>query len=210
MNAKRLSLVAGIPLLVAALMSPLPSALAQGSRSGNGCSNSQDRDDPPPPPGQGGPHGGGMPDGGWGRRGGWGMDGGGFWMGGPEMMLLRGGEGPLAQKLNLSSDQKKKLHDIGDRMERQAIRRRSDIELAMLDLRNLFREDNPDQARVDRQIDQIATLRAEQAKGAIGARLEARQVLTRDQKEKLRDWMPRGMPPNSSRNREGSQHGGSR
>jgi len=206
MNAKRLSLVAGIPLLVAALLSPLPSALAQGSRSGSSTSEDRD-DDPPPPPDHGGPRGGGMQRG-WGHRGGWGTDGGGFWMGGPEMMLLRGGEGPLAQKLSLSTDQKKKLHDIGDRMARQAIRRRSDIELAMLDLRNLLREDNPDQARVDRQIDQIANLRAEQAKAAVGARLEARQVLTRDQREKLRDWTPPGRPSNPPR--EGSHHGGSR
>jgi len=206
MNAKRLSLVAGIPLLVAALLSPLPSALAQGSRSGSSTSEDRD-DDPPPPPDHGGPRGGGMQRG-WGHRGGWGMDGGGFWMGGPEMMLLRGGEGPLAQKLSLSTDQKKKLHDIGDRMARQAIRRRSDIELAMLDLRNLLREDNPDPARVDRQIDQISNLRAEQAKAAVGARLEARQVLTRDQREKLRDWMPPGRPSNPPRG--GSHHGGSR
>jgi len=132
-------------------------------------------------------------------------------MGGPEMMLLRGGDGPLGKELNLSSDQKKKLSDIGDRMMRQSIKRRSDIELAMLDLRNSLKEDNPDPARVDRQIDQIASLRAEQAKGMIGARLEARQVLTREQREKLRDWMPRGGPMGESREHGGSkQHGGGR
>ena len=208
MKARRLSWVAGIPLLVA-LVSPLSSALAQPRSDRGEPSISEDRDDdPPPPPGRGGPHG-GMPGGGWGHRGGWGMDGGGFWMRGPEMMLLRG-EGPLAKQLNLSNDQKKKLRDIGDRMMRQAIRRRSDIELAMLDLRNLLHEDNPDQARVNRQIDQIASLRADQAKAAIGARLEARQVLTREQREKLRDWTPPGMPPNPPRERGSSQHGGSR
>ena len=209
MNAKRLSWVAGIPLLVA-LTSPLNSALAQPRSDRSLTTTSDDRDDDPPspPPGRGDPHG-GMRGGGWGHRGEWGMDGGGFWMRGPEMMLMRG-EGPLAKQLNLSTDQKKKLRDIGDRMMRQAIRRRSDIELAMLDLRNLLHEDNPDKAGVDRQIDQIASLRAEQAKAAIGARLEARQVLTREQREKLRDWMPPNMPPNPPGERGGSQHGGSR
>lgn len=218
MNAKRLFWVAGVPLLVAlvALLSQQPSALAQPrpDRSLTKTQDDLDDNDPPPPPGRGGPHG-GMPGSSWGRRGGWGMGGGGMWMGGPEMMLLRGGDGPLGKELNLSSDQKKKLSDIGDRMMRQSIKRSSDIELAMLDLRTSLKEDNPDPAKVDRQIDQIANLRAEQAKGAVNARLEARQVLTREQREKLRDWMPRGRPPGSSHDHgsskhEGSQHGGGR
>ena len=200
MNVRRHSWLAGVPLVLALAMTG-PAALAQQSRSAPGGRGDQ----APPgeesfgdPDGKRGPDGHGGPGGHEGPRGrfgpgGWGRGGEGRWMHGLEWMLLRG-EGPLAQRLNLSAAQRQKLQEIGDRVMRQAIRRRSDIELGELDLANLLRSENPDEVRVDRQVDELARLRAEQVKAALRARLEARKILTRQQREKLRDWMPAGPP----------------
>ena len=118
----------------------------------------------------------------WRGRGGAGS--GGFGFGGPGAGLLRG-DGPLAERLKLSSAQREKLRGIGEQLERSAIQARADAQLARLDLARMIREDSPNRSRIESQIDTIARLRADMMKAAVRARLDAREVLTVDQRKQL-------------------------
>ena len=120
----------------------------------------------------------------WAGRGGMWRGRAGLGFGGPGARLLRG-EGPLADELKLSGTQREKLRGIGDELARSAIRNRADLELARLDLNRMVREDTPDRARIESQIDTIAKLRAEMMKAAVRARLDARSLLTPEQRKQL-------------------------
>ena len=158
-------------------------------------------------------HGPGM---GWGRgmRGGMGMGGGMFL--GPERILLMDDRGRLAEKLDLTGTQKDKLRDIGGDLERKEIRLRADLETAGLDLRDLMRSDSPSASAVDAKIENLSQLRGELMKANARAVLDARKVLTPDQRKKLEDLRPgrfNGGPERGGEGRGGqgrSERGNSR
>lgn len=133
-------------------------------------------------------HGPGMHGRGHGMRGGMGMGGG--MLLGPERMLLRDGGGRLAEKLDLTGTQRDKLRDIGGDLERKEIRLRADLETAGLDLRDLMRSDSPSASAVDSKIETLARLRGDMMKAGARAVLDARKVLTSDQRKKLEDLRP--------------------
>ena len=107
-----------------------------------------------------------------------------------------GGRGPgqrlhaALAELDLSDAQREKLAAIHDRQRRKAIPVRAGIETAMLDLHQLLRVDDPDQGAIDRQIDEVAGLRADLRKAQLASLLEARSVLTAEQRKKLRGHFP--------------------
>ena len=127
-------------------------------------------------------------------RGGMGMGmgrgmGGGMFLG-PERILLMDNGGRLADKLDLTGTQKDKLRDIGGDLERKEIRLRADMETAGLDLRDLMRSDSPSASAVDSKIETLTQLRGEMMKAGARAVLDARKVLTSDQRKKLEDLRP--------------------
>lgn len=123
-----------------------------------------------------------------GRGGGMGMRGGmgGMFLG-PERILLEDGGGRLAEKLDLTGTQKDKLRDIGGDLDRKEIRLRADLETAGLDLRDLMRSDSPSASAVEAKIENLSQLRGEIMKANARAVLDARKVLTSDQRKKLAD-----------------------
>ena len=150
-----------------------------------------------------GMHGGGMKGGGMGAgmgccgmssmaggpRGGCGMGGPGMGRGmgagmcGPGMGL---GCGPgMMRELGLSADQQKKIAEVCGRHQKQMIQSQADVQVAMVDLRQLARAETPDRAKLDAQIDKLSALRATMAKARVGALLEVRSMLTPDQ---LKKW----------------------
>lgn len=96
----------------------------------------------------------------------------------------------LRKQLNLTEEQRTKLADIHDRSARASIPIQGDIKIAGLDLRKLVRADKPDQRAIDAQIDKMAGLRAKLQKSHIASMLEARSVLTPEQRKILRDARP--------------------
>jgi Spy/CpxP family protein refolding chaperone len=98
-------------------------------------------------------------------------------------------EGPLA----LTSQQRSRLEDIRDRQLREDIRSEAEIRIARLDLERMIEGDAPDRAGIGAQIDRIAQMEAKLHKDRVGARLDARAVLTAEQLKKLRSL--RGTPP---------------
>jgi Spy/CpxP family protein refolding chaperone len=148
-------------------------------------------------------HGPGMRGRGPGMRGGMGMGGGMFL--GPERMLLMDGGGRLADKLDLTGTQRDKLRDIGGDLERKEIRLRADLETAGLDLRDLMRSDSPSASAVDSKIETLTQLRGDMMKAGARAVLDARKVLTSDQRKKLEDLKP-GRWEGRSEHQERSEH----
>ena len=175
--------------LAAVLTMAVGVALAQDDRKGG-----DDEDWGAPPrmmDGRG--HGPGMHGPGeFGMRGRMGMGmgmGGGMFLG-PERLLLVDGGSRLADELDLTGTQRDRLRDIGGALARKEIKIRADLETAGLDLRELMRSGSPSASQVDAKIDDLTQLRGEMMKAGARAVLDARKVLTNDQRKKLDEIRP--------------------
>jgi len=118
----------------------------------------------------------------WGR-GGMRMHDGGGSMG----MMMGGGLLRLADELDLTDAQRDKLQTLGDDLARKQIRMRADLAIARLDLAKLMRADAPTQADVDAKVNAVTRLQGDMMKANFAARLDARKVLTAEQRKKLED-----------------------
>ncbi len=131
---------------------------------------------------------------------------------GPGAMAFRRGMGgglwgaALAERLRLSDAQREELRAIRDRQMRHGIQARADLQIARLDLRQLMTNDRLDASALDAQIDRMARMRAELAKSRVASMLEARSVLTPEQRGKLKDLRMHPGPP-SGRGRGGNGPG---
>ena len=99
--------------------------------------------------------------------------------------------GPWAQ-LKLSDDQRQRLEDVHYRHLKKVIPMQSDLRLAALDLRHLMHAENPDARAIDAQIDKIASMRASVGKARVASLLEARAILTPEQRKMWRDHAAMG------------------
>jgi Spy/CpxP family protein refolding chaperone len=162
-------------------------------------------DDPPAAPDSAGP-GGGMHRGGprrdggdWGRGqdgGGWGhRDGDGR---GPRMPRRgRGGmmlgrllsDPAVREQLGVTADQAAKIRQQEADFRKTAIRSRADLQIKQIDLRDMMSAEKPDRAAIDAKLQDISTARLAFEKSAVNFRLDSRDALTPDQRQKLRDLM---------------------
>jgi Spy/CpxP family protein refolding chaperone len=111
-------------------------------------------------------------------------------------MMGQGGgllHGRLAEELDLTDVQRDKLQAIGDGLARKQIQMRADMAIARLDLSKLMRADLPTQSDVDAKVNAITRLQGDMMKASLAARLDARKVLTADQRKKLEDLKSQGM-----------------
>jgi Spy/CpxP family protein refolding chaperone len=128
----------------------------------------------------------GMGRGQMGMHGGMGM---GFFMG-PERLLLLDGGSRVAESLDLTGTQRDKLRSIGSDLARKGIRMRADLETAQLDFHDLMRGDSPSRSELDSKIDALTRIRGEMMKAGATATLDARKVLTSEQRKKLEEMRP--------------------
>jgi Spy/CpxP family protein refolding chaperone len=206
-----------IALAALALALSCAPALAQGDSPA----------DSPAAPDAGGPGGGmhrggpGRDGGGWdrGRDGGWGRrDGDGFGRGG-RMGWHRGmgmeGRGmalgrllndpSIREQIGVSADQAAKIRQQEADFRKTEIRDRADLQVKQIDLRELMAADKPDRAAIDAKLQEISTSRLALEKASVNYRLNSREALTADQKQKLRDLLrsrresQRGPSPNGAR-----------
>jgi Spy/CpxP family protein refolding chaperone len=169
--------------------------------------------DPPAAPGSAGPGGmhrggPGRDGGGWGRGDdgrGWGRrdgDGDGFGggrgmgmrgrrgMGGREFMIGRVLSDPaIREQLGVSTDQAAKIRQQEADFRKTAIRSRAELEIKRIDLREMMAADKPDRATIDAKLQEISTSRLVMEKSAVNFRLNSRDTLTPEQRQKLRDLM---------------------
>jgi Spy/CpxP family protein refolding chaperone len=99
--------------------------------------------------------------------------------------------GRLAE-LELTDEQRQKLEDVHYRQLKKVIPMQSELRLAALDLRHLMHAENPDARAIDAQIDRIASMRANVGKARVASLLEARAILTPEQRKMWRDHAAMG------------------
>jgi Spy/CpxP family protein refolding chaperone len=92
----------------------------------------------------------------------------------------------LGPDLNLTEQQRNKLREMGVEQQKKAIRLHADIQTKEIELHELLRAANPDRAAINAKIDEIGALKAQTEKDSVGQRLAFEQLLTPEQKQKLR------------------------
>jgi len=95
-------------------------------------------------------------------------------------------------RLDLTDAQRTKLRDLHEAAARKSVQRRADAELARMDLHKLMRAENPNSASVSSAIDKVARLHAEGLKARFDTYMQARAVLTPEQRKQLDS--PAGRP----------------
>jgi Spy/CpxP family protein refolding chaperone len=106
---------------------------------------------------------------------------------------------PEVQKaLGLTEEQRKKIEDIAFNAEKSAIPQRAALQVQRLELRRLMRADNPDRPAIEKKIQEIAQAQTALSRTRINTMLDVRGVLTKEQRDKIRDRL--SMQPGPQRN----------
>lgn len=132
---------------------------------------------------------------GWEGRRGWGGHGGFRGMRGRhrrmgESMLARIAANPeMRDKLGLTPEQTTKITQETFEFRKARIRGRADVELKRVELENLMHAETPDRAAIDKKLDELSAARLAETKAAVHYRLSMREVLTPEQRQKLRAMM---------------------
>ena len=93
---------------------------------------------------------------------------------------------PQVQKeLGITGEQRQKLEDIRFDMEKEVIQHRSALQIHRLELSRLTNAENPDRAAIDKKIQEVSQEEGSLMRSSIDARLNARGVLTAEQRTKL-------------------------
>jgi Spy/CpxP family protein refolding chaperone len=144
-------------------------------------------------------------------------------------LLLPGDEGMQAtcrgegttDKLNLTSDQEKQFGKLQTEMQKEQIEIRSKIQSLRLDLRDMFRDENLDQGKIESKLDEIDKLQTKIRKNHLDFWFGVNKILKPEQQKIwkqhrmiLGDGMGprdgRGMREGGGRQRGGCGQGGGR
>ncbi len=93
----------------------------------------------------------------------------------------------MAQELNLTQQQQDQLRQLRFDQTRKMIDLRRNVELQRLSLREEMTQDNPDPARVDKDIDSLALAKAQMAKLRFSHMQQVRKILTPEQWQRARE-----------------------
>ncbi|MCX6619098.1 MAG: Spy/CpxP family protein refolding chaperone, partial [Acidobacteria bacterium] len=110
----------------------------------------------------------------------------------------------LGPDLNLTEQQQSRLREMGVEQQKKAIRLHADIQTKEIELHELLRAANPDRAAINAKIDEIGVLKAQTEKDSIAQRLAFEQLLTPEQKQKLRQQRERGPVPGGGARQPGT------
>jgi Spy/CpxP family protein refolding chaperone len=181
-----------LPLALLAGALTVPGLYAQGPRTDESQTPQDAEQGQHRHMGPGGPDGKHFRDDGWDGHGGWGRHEGfggmrGRHRGRRDMMLARIVENPqMRERLGITPEQATKIQDETFEFRKARIRNRADVELKRVELENLMRAETPDRAAIDKKLDELAAARLVQAKTAVHYHLAMRDVLTPEQRQKLR------------------------
>lgn len=101
----------------------------------------------------------------------------------------------IRQELAITDEQATRIRQLGLEAREKMIRQRADAEIKQLELQRVLTSPNPDRAAIDRLVREMADLRAAQMKAGIDQRLAFQNLLTPQQKEKLRGLREGGFGP---------------
>jgi Spy/CpxP family protein refolding chaperone len=91
--------------------------------------------------------------------------------------------------LGLNAKQREEIREIRNTTLKEVIRKRADMQIARLELRDLLSQDPVDMKAVEAKVKQIEGLRADIHLALIKAKEEVKAKLTPEQRQKLRDMM---------------------
>lgn len=158
----------------------MPAVLAQGQTEGQGGPF------PGGPPMFDGP---GMPQGPLGRgpmgRPEFGMPG------GPMSELLRRPD--IQKEIDITDEQRKKLEDLAFNSAKTAIQAQANLQVHRMELERMVHSDNPDRSAIDKKIQEISQVQTALMRGMINTSLEERSILTKEQRDKMREVLQRQM-----------------
>jgi Spy/CpxP family protein refolding chaperone len=98
------------------------------------------------------------------------------------------------ETLNLSADQVRKLEQLRDNFQRQAIRNDADLRIVELDIATLLDNEPLDMAKLEHKIRESEKLRTDLRIARIRTIEQARALLTNDQKKKFQELNPSSRP----------------
>jgi Spy/CpxP family protein refolding chaperone len=91
----------------------------------------------------------------------------------------------VRKELAITADQAKKLEDIRFDGEKESIQHRAALHIQRMELSRLINSENPDRTAIDKKIQEIAQEEASVMRSTVNADLNARAVLTAEQRGKL-------------------------
>jgi Spy/CpxP family protein refolding chaperone len=95
----------------------------------------------------------------------------------------------VQKELAITAEQRQKLDDIRFTEEKETIQNRSALQIHRMELSRLSDAENPDRTAIDKKIQEIAQDEAALMRSSITGRLNARNVLTAEQRSKLAQFM---------------------
>ncbi|MDA8162786.1 MAG: Spy/CpxP family protein refolding chaperone [Desulfobacteraceae bacterium] len=106
------------------------------------------------------------------------------------MGMFRAGRPPIWRAfkgLGLNEQQKKSIREAGDELLKESIRKRADIQIARIELKELLQNDNVDMAAVKAKLKQIASLQTDIRLSRIKAIEQAKAEMTPKQRMKFKE-----------------------
>jgi Spy/CpxP family protein refolding chaperone len=97
--------------------------------------------------------------------------------------LLRNAQ--VQKELGITSEQRQKLQDIGFESAKAGIQAKASAEVLKLELDRLIGMENPDKAAIDKKLQEISQAQTAMMRANIMARLDERNVLTKEQRARL-------------------------
>jgi len=95
--------------------------------------------------------------------------------------------------VELTKDQRDKMHQIRSQTKKANISLAADMKIKRIELKELMRTDNPSKDKVAAKVKEIEALRAQIQVNKLHSRIDLRNVLTKEQRDKL-DEMRSKMP----------------
>lgn len=108
---------------------------------------------------------------------------------GPRRLLRALRSQKLQKELSLTEEQRTKLEDFGFNAAKTMIEQRAAIQVQRLKLHRLMASENPDRGAIDQTLNKIAETRGSLSRSLVNFFLDARNVLTEEQRDKLRQLM---------------------
>ncbi len=95
----------------------------------------------------------------------------------------------IIKDLNLDDQQKAFMREIKSRMMKETIRRKADMHIAQIELKDLLMQDTVDMKAVEAKVKQLEAMKTEMQLSHIKAMEECKAKLTPEQRQKLREMM---------------------
>jgi Spy/CpxP family protein refolding chaperone len=105
-----------------------------------------------------------------------------------EFMLARLANNPtFRERIGMTPEQAQKIRTETFDFREAQIRNRADVQVKMLQLKELLSAENPDRGAINSKLEEISAAKLTQAKAAVNFHLDMRTALTPDQKLKLQE-----------------------